>query len=135
MKKILGTLFAVLLVAGCATPISPKDIANADYGSPPKDYKKVIEKEIGTQLLDPYSAQYEFSQPSKGYTKASPLFGTSQVFGYKVCGTVNAKNRMGGYVGRVPFFTLFRNGVLVTKLVGEAGGGLMNVNIENACTR
>ena len=81
----------------------------ADYGSPPpKDYRDLIKQEIGKSLIDPYSAQYEIGEPAKGYTIGNSLYKTPQGW-LPVCGTVNARNRFGGYVGRAPFFTLFRD--------------------------
>ncbi|OGW03805.1 MAG: hypothetical protein A2Z59_04385 [Nitrospinae bacterium RIFCSPLOWO2_02_39_17] len=49
-------------------------------------------------LFDPYSAVYRFGLPIKGYAYVN---GTLQppVFGYIVIVGINAKNRMGGYVG------------------------------------
>jgi len=132
---------AALLLTGCATPISPETLAHANYGSPPpKNYKELIKKEISPALLDPYSAQYEFSSPSKGYTRNAPVWGTTEMFGWKVCGTVNAKNRFGAYVGTTPFFILFKNGRIAEKLVGNPPNAddavienMSNVNIRNAC--
>ncbi len=135
MKKYI-LFIAFLGLSACATPISPQEIETADYGTPPTgNYEDIIKKEIGAQLFDPYSAVYEIKPPSKGYTRESPVFGTQKAFGYKVCGTVNAKNRMGGYVGSVPFFALFRNGHLIVKQIGETEGGLMTASIMNACSR
>lgn len=34
-------------------------------------------------------------------------------FGWIVCGTVNAKNKMGGYVGAQPFYAVIRNNVVL----------------------
>lgn len=51
---------------------------------------------IRASLIDPSSAQFEVAQPRSGMTEGgakTPL----------VCGTYNAKNRFGGYVGRVYF--------------------------------
>lgn len=134
---------ALFLLTGCATPISPETLANADYGSPPpKNYKELIKKEISPALLDPYSAHYEFSSPSKGYTRNAPMWGTTEMFGWKVCGTINAKNRFGAYVGSTPFFVLFKNGRVAEKLVGQPPSmddsgleNMSNMNINSACGR
>lgn len=56
-------------------------------------------KAVSSQLYDPDSAKFE------GLTKG--------VEDYIVCGQVNAKNRMGGYVGARPFF-YFKDSQLAT---------------------
>jgi hypothetical protein len=47
---------------------------------------------IGRTLLDPYSAKFEDVRV------------VNSEVGTIVCGTVNAKNKIGGYVGARPFF-------------------------------
>ena len=43
-----------------------EEIANADYGEYPDDYKKLIEDYMQTRLLDPYSAHYRYTmEPQK----------------------------------------------------------------------
>ena len=42
-----------------------------------------------------------------------------------VCGTVNAKNRFGGYVGARPFYAAFRDGQLLTVRL-QGGGSLLD---------
>lgn len=134
-------LGALLLIQACATPISQERIASADYGSaPPDNYEAIIKERISKILIDPTSPLYEFDKPRKGFTRRSPTFHTQENFGWRVCGTVNSKNRFGGYVGRVPFFALFRGDTIVEFMVGEItdnkyGINLRNSNIENVCNR
>ncbi|MFN7114657.1 MAG: hypothetical protein ACK4PK_09915 [Alphaproteobacteria bacterium] len=113
-------LAGLLFLTGCATPISPEEIANADYGPPPPaHHQSMIRQEFATLLIDPTSPLYTFEKPAKGYFKESSMYGTQQMFGWKVCGTVNSKNRMGGYNGAVPFVTLFRDGAIAQTVVGK----------------
>ena len=68
------------------------------------------------------------------------MFATQQRFGWRVCGTVNSKKRFGGYVGRVPFFVLFRDGRIVESLVGKITDNRYSINlinsaIDEACQR
>jgi hypothetical protein len=58
--------------------------------------RKAIQDKIGETLKDPYSAQYTFER--WGIPQASFRGATRTV-----CGTVNAKNSFGGYVGRRAF--------------------------------
>jgi hypothetical protein len=143
MNKIalVPLLACFLFLAGCAVSITPEQIANADYGAPPpKNYQELIKKSFATVLIDPTAPLYDFSTPSKGYLNSSSVIGTQQMFGWKVCGTVNSKNRMGGYVGSVPFLALFRDGRVAQKVIGESadlrdGFSLVNMAITDACQR
>lgn len=62
----------------------------------PENLNKRAEALIKGNLLDPDSAQFRFKgEPQKSYGNTG--------FGWKVEGEFNAKNRMGGYNGFVPF--------------------------------
>lgn len=57
-------------------------------------------------LFDPGAAQYRFTkQPVNGWV--GDVLGDLREFGWFMCGEVNGKNRMGGYVGYEPFFVHF----------------------------
>ena len=135
MQKALAACFVSLLFGGC-TPkaIPPHVIAAADYGAlPPPDHQALTMGHIGGRLIDPLSAVYEFQPPKKGYTRPTFLFPQiPQHFGWLVCGHVNAKNRLGGYVGRVPFYVLFRNGQIVSALVGKITDNEYGLNFQNS---
>jgi hypothetical protein len=143
MKRIcaISLTVAVLLLQGCATPISQDRIASADYGDAPSDaYQQVLRDRFASILIDPTAPLYEFDKPKKGFTKQSPIFNTREQFGWRVCGTVNSKNRYGGYAGKSPFFALFRGDTIVEMIYGESNpdpvyGSLTNKQIENACNR
>lgn len=115
-------------LAACAHGPDPSQIATADYGPAPSgDYRQQIRDWFAGTLIDPTSPLYTFDTPFKGYTKDSPLYGTKLEFGWVVCGTVNAKNRMGGYTGRDVFFSLFRDNRLKFVATGY--------DAEEACAR
>jgi len=81
--------------------------------------RTIGEAAIKTQLLDPYSAVIDwYPQPFvavTGITKGGLIFKRTVVSGDALvgCGTVNAKNRMGGYAGRVAFDVAIQNGQVV----------------------
>jgi hypothetical protein len=56
---------------------------------------RTVEEVVGRHLKDPYSAQYENIYALQGSNGHRSL-----------CGTVNAKNAMGGYTGRTAFTIL-----------------------------
>ncbi len=138
--NVAGLIIGILL-SGCATSVSPEMIASTDYGPPPPDnHQEIVRAAINRRLSDPTSGIFEFGPPSKGYTKGSQMHGTDQAFGWRVCGSVNSKNRFGGYVGDVPFLALFQ-GEQVTQLVigritdNEYGINFTNSAIFGACRR
>ena len=151
--KALAVCFVSLLFGGCAPmvapvvapvvapkaapratapSVTPQMIATADYGAPPPaDYQALTMTHIGAKLIDPLSALYEFQPPKKEYVFKARQGETqpSPVFGWLVCGNVNAKNRMGGYVGRVPFYAMFKNGQIVASLMGKPSTNAFQLNI------
>lgn len=130
-------LASLLLVAACATPISPEKLAAADYGPPPPaNYEELIKARFNEILVDPTSPIYEIDKPRKGYTRPYEMYGTQEAFGWVVCGTVNSKNRMGGYAGRSPFFVLFRGEYMAQFITGESRDvSVLNTHIRRACRR
>ena len=113
----LLAILAVLFIAGCVQRPTAEQIAAADHGAYPEQYETLIKSYYEGILIDPTSPIYTFEAPQKGYIAASILHDVPTTFGWRVCGTINAKNRMGGYTGRKPFYALIRNGrvVIVTE--------------------
>lgn len=97
MRKAFATV-ALLSLAGCQsipTPLpgsSPLQLTEADIAA--------VQEGVKNELLDPYSAVfYEM--------KASTLREGS----IKVCSLVNAKNRLGGYIGKSFYVGELRSGI------------------------
>lgn len=117
---LIGLMFCL---AACATAPTAAQLANADYGPPPpENHQQLIKDWFAERLIDPTSPLYTFRNPTQGYTQENAFYGTQLQFGWIVCGAVNAKNRLGGYVGREPFFTLFKDGSMVFIHDGAAAG-------------
>ena len=114
MRLLLAGGLAFVLAAGCARP-SPADLA--DYGPRPIDYQDIVKRHYDQRLFDPYSAVYEFGEPNSGWLRGSVF--SSPKYGWLVCGTLNAKNRFGGYVGVKPFVVLINNGRVATDILGD----------------
>jgi hypothetical protein len=103
VKTYLRTLPALLLllIVGCVTPVTPEQIASADYGTVPVSpiYQNAIKHFVQPFLFEPSTARFRFlGEPQKGYAY---LLGRRKppVFGYLVHVGINAKNLMGNYVG------------------------------------
>ncbi len=113
----LAALAATL--AGCGLHATPtaQQLADADYGPPPENYEELVRGAFSTVLFDPYSAVYQFIPPSQGWFSQYSAI----QFGWRVCGTVNAKNRFGAYVSAMPFYFLFNHGRAVKTIFGNDG--------------
>jgi len=110
----------ILLVAGCATMPTQQEIANLNYGAPLTiDYQSVIRNYFDKVLFDPYSAHYNFGNPQTYWLKQPPLLGGGLYAGYMVFVGVNAKNRMGGYVGMKEYGFLFKDNQIIKILQPE----------------
>jgi hypothetical protein len=116
MKKFISIIFLIALLVGCASAPRPtaQQIEAADCGPFPTNYEEIIKSVASKNLIDPYSAQYTFSQPVKQLNRMTG----NPVWGWAVCGTVNAKNRFGGYVGAKPYYALIYKGTIVRFLFG-----------------
>jgi hypothetical protein len=88
-----------------------------NYGPYPKDYETVVKSYLEGILFDPYSVKYDnVTKPLEAYSRRAPILGGSpDIYGWysKVC--FNAKNRMGGYVGRTCYKLLIKNNRVVLK--------------------
>jgi hypothetical protein len=99
---------------------SPQELENLEYGAPPTiDCEAVIKEYFERVLFDPYSAHYKFGSPQKFWYKEPPLLGGRLYAGYVVFVGVNAKNRMGGYVGMKEYGFLFNSNQLIRVLEPE----------------
>ena len=110
---VRSALLAVVAVglAGCASASPPAPAAApAATKEPPgtpttltPQQVKIIQDGVRASLKDPDSAKF-----SGAILAAKRLNGDIDA-----CGTVNAKNSYGGYVGAGPFFAKFRDGKVV----------------------
>ncbi|UVT17216.1 MAG: hypothetical protein H8K04_06620 [Nitrospira sp.] len=115
--KICPASFAALFLLctlGCVTPVTPEQIASADYGTvpDPQIYQNAVKDYMEGVLFDPYTAHYRFvGAPKKSYAYLS---GTRKppVFGYLVQVAINAKNLWGTYMGEQPFRFFIKNEML-----------------------
>lgn len=115
VKTMLGALSVLLF--GCATVPTSEQVASADIGPRPENAQQIVKDYFARTLFDPYSAVYTFDF---GPARASHT-GLGTTIGWFVCGTLNAKNRMGGYVGAKPFRVVIVKGAPVedVSLVGD----------------
>ena len=116
MKHITLALIAMLAVlTGCTTTkLTPEQAAKADYGEYPTNYEQIVKDHFSRSLYDPYSAHFSIGTPYQGFSTRAPIVGGGpDQFGYSVDVGINAKNRLGGYVGEKQFRLLLKNGRVI----------------------
>lgn len=115
MKKQNLLLASLLALTACASPPSPAQLADADYGPYPTNWKALVKERLESVLVDPGSAEYRFNYPApiQGWQNVKgPAggFSSETIYGWKACFQYNAKNRMGGYGGYEDVYVFFKNG-------------------------
>ncbi len=116
VKASLGNFLALLLLLtfGCVTPVTPEQIAGADYGTVPESsiYQKAIQDLVQQSLLEPFPARIRvIGEPQKGYAYLSGRRKPPE-FGYIVHVGITAKNLMGEYRGEKPQQFFIKNETL-----------------------
>ena len=108
------TVLGLLLVCSCADVPTPEEMAAANYGPPPPaNYQQQIKDYMVGTLKDPFSAEYIFSKPTKGYMHNALIAGGAPHFYWRVDAKINGKNEFGAYVGFQPYTFWFHNGKVV----------------------
>ena len=113
LQGVLLVGFALAACSGEPPAPSASAISAASIGAPPANYEQLVKSYYSQRLIDPASAMYgPMTAPRQGYLRPYFAGGTSAapIIGYVVCGTVNSKNRLGGYVGAKPFAVVIANG-------------------------
>lgn len=68
-------------------------------------FRRAAEQGVRGRLIDPQSAIIEMPFDFI-YGSWTPAFSRTRYVGFMTCGTVNARNRMGGYTGRTSFISV-----------------------------
>lgn len=107
MKRLL-ILALLLAAAGCMPPPPNVDELRAlEMGMPPDSVtvNAQVSAYFETQLFDPMSAVYKYGEIMPAWYKSDSKLEP----GWGLTVSVNAKNRMGGYVGFAQYLAIFRN--------------------------
>lgn len=118
---ILGAM--IILLNGCATIPTQKEISIADYGTPisQKDAEIKALNFLKQNLKDPDSAKIEWKEIKKGWMREAIIYGHKLLFGYILEANVNAKNSYGGYIGYKLFtFVFFNDSIISVYKEGES---------------
>jgi hypothetical protein len=122
------------MLSGCATAPDPGELASVATEPAPDRAAGVamIEAAIRAGLKDPYSA--EFIWPN-GFVQGwyQRPFG-HRYYGWITCGTVNAKNSYGGYVGQAAAIGVIRGGTVVESNIDDASARYGSM-VAEACRK
>ena len=101
------------------------------FGPPPSwdEYRQIGAAAIAARLIDPESARITWLT---GYRQGDiKPFLNPRVTGYVACGSVNARNRLGGYVGASVFVVVIDYGRALFADMDRTAGG----TYETSCTK
>lgn len=107
IKNILLSSLACFAMAGCVTTQpSPAELDLQGEAIMPtqKKAQEAVKTYFDSRLVDPESARYQFWPLTRGFSDFAVGERHAGVF---MCGTINSKNRMGGYTGQTPFMAYF----------------------------
>jgi hypothetical protein len=117
-RNNLVVIIIILSLSGCASSggqPTAEQLANNTFAECPSDYQQMIKQRLSANLIDPYSAMFRFSRPEK--------YVNSGQYGHVVSVGLNAKNRLGGYVGeQVHEFMCLPNGSV--REINEMANGM-----------
>ncbi len=106
MKKFILVLMFVFL-SSCVSGPSKEELLKADFGMKPENYEEKIKNAMITSLIDPTSPIYKINPIVKKSVFNGILRGGGYTHGWLSCGSVNSKNRFGGYAGWQRFSAFF----------------------------
>ena len=117
MRQTVGACALAGIVCACAAqqPASPpvRALADTELRELNSAEKKLLAEHLSRDLKDPGSAQFRWTKFPKIPSDNEPIH---------YCGTVNAKNSYGGYVGHQPFIAVI--GVVKGKIATASIGAL-----------
>ena len=127
MRKTLGMIGAVVLLAGCDTTVTKAEMDTANYGPRPEHWQEEIKSYLSIRLKDPQAAQVEFrGGPKMLYQRGSVLRG--EQYGWGVCVWVNDKNKAGAFQGFYPMSFILRDEKIVHVNGGPDDGAIIGPN-------
>jgi hypothetical protein len=97
---------ALFLLGACAVAPKPEELAAGQRAVMPASEEAAqaaVVSYFAQTLKDPESARYTYRELRNGWL----VIGSARQFGWFMCGTVNAKNSYGGYVGAHAFIAYF----------------------------
>lgn len=126
MRKAAALALAALGLAAASPALAAKNDSDVDYGPAPswERFKALGEEAVRGGLVDPYSAVFEWPWAYR-MGPYKPILSRT-IHGYMTCGLVNARNRMGGYAGRVYFVVIVKYDTVIYYNIGRDPPDLMS---------
>lgn len=115
-KQVTVAAALVLGLAGCATLPSESQVKDADHGTYPDDYEKIIKTYYAYEYGQPETIMYRAMSSPKRYWIGNRL--DDVYYGYLVCVTLNTKNILGEYSGFRTDAIMIKNDI-VTKQITD----------------
>lgn len=118
--RLRSTAIVGMALAIHGAAYAKKEEPAVDPGPPPasvEEFKRISESAILNGFFDPGSAQITWDRGITGGYWKPPL--SKKVPGWFTCGLINAKNRMGGYVGARRFVVVQYAGQVVFSSVSD----------------
>ena len=116
MKKVfvlLVVIIGIIFFTGCSKIPTPQEAQEAYYGKAMKDVesaKNEVKSYFEERAYDSDSLKYRWGEVFKGWVMLPDSLTPKPGYGYILPVKVNAKNRMGGYVGYKQYYFLFNDG-------------------------
>ena len=104
MLRFLVLLVGMLPLAAAAPTPAERRLLDSLPMPRPEVVESAVKAYFGNELRDPESARFTFDRPVKAVIQGP----NTRIEAVWVCGTVNAKNAYGGYVGRRTYLALFQ---------------------------
>ena len=107
------SLLAFAVEVFCADPPTEIEVVadRAVYGEYPKNYQEIITTWLSEQLVDPASANIEWTSAPRPADLLGP--DGKKLFGYLVEFKLNSRNRFGAYTGKQKHGALIRDGQVI----------------------
>jgi hypothetical protein len=132
-RRILAVC-AIGALAGCSgRPLTEAEQARLQTAQMPTSQEaaeEAVRRYFEGRLIDPESARYTFRRPVRGSIVAYYRYA-----GVLMCGTINSRNRMGGYTGRSAFFAYFDPNNPDRVVAGEMDEDRQLTFIHDQCER
>lgn len=115
----MRTAIAAIIMAVSVVAVAKDTSAPVNFGAQPdwENFKRIAEAAIRDRLVDPRSAQFTWPYLARAGTLKAFL--TARVSGYYTCGTLNSRNKMGGFAGTSSVLVMERDGLPVTIELGQ----------------
>jgi hypothetical protein len=121
--------WTLLLLGGCAAPLTAEQMAHADFGPYPENYQSIIMRDVVPPISYNTSPFYDIIKPEKQGRSGNP-----PIFGWRVCGTIFTHKNGPKTEDDYDFYVLIRDGQVVDELITNYNSSFFTgVKREDLC--